>query len=102
MRFWPYGNTLKSLYTRACGLFKRERSHVVVVSEAWNVDKALRLADDLERVYKTVGGPLRLQAADCIRWLVLNRLPVNEPVLWYEADPDARHHQNDIRRGGGS
>lgn len=102
VRFWPYENTLKRLYARAYGLFKPKPRHHVVVPDGWNVDKALRLADDLERVYNTIGGPLRLQAAHCIRWLVMSRLPVNEPMLWYEAEIDAGSQHDDSGRGGGA
>lgn len=88
VRFWPYENTLKRLYARAYDLFKPVPKHHVEVHDDWNVDKALRLADDLERVYNTVGGPLRFQAVHCIRWLV--------------GVVNAGSQQDDSGRGGGA
>lgn len=88
VRFWSYENTLKRLYAHAYGLFKPKPRHPVVVPDDWNVDKALRLADDLERVYNTIGGPLRFQAVHCIRWLV--------------GVVNAGSQQDDSGRGGGA
>jgi len=68
MRFWPYQNTLKRLKRCATVMIKQKRSKSHVGE--WDTNKALKLADDMERVYNSVGGPQRLQAVHCIRWLV--------------------------------